>query len=73
MLKGSERMEEQQIQDFVHQVMLDQTLRQELIRDPRLLIGRADLSPRVARVLLRLLPHVAFEEPLNAAGRWWHV
>lgn len=66
-------MEEQQIQDFVHQAMLDQALRQELVRDPQALLARAGFSPRVARVLLQMVPHLAFEAPLDSAGRWWHV
>ncbi len=47
-------MEEQQIQDFVHRVSNDETLRKELATDPDTVIMREGFSPRVARIVARL-------------------
>jgi hypothetical protein len=66
-------MEEQQIQEFVHRAMLDQAIWQELVCDPAGVVAREGLSPRVARVLTRLVSHLAVDRPLDTAGRWWHV
>lgn len=72
-VEGKRGMEEQQIQEFVHRALLDQARRQELAHDPAGVVAREGFSPRVARVILRLVPHLALDAPLDSAGRWWHV
>jgi hypothetical protein len=66
-------MEEQQIQEFVHQAMLDEAMRQELICNPAGVVARESFSPRVTGIVLRLIPHLTFDRPLDSAERWWHV
>ncbi len=46
-------MEEQQIQNFVHRVSNDETLRKELAIDPNTVIMREGFSPRVVRITIR--------------------
>ena len=64
-------MEEQQIQDFVHRVSTDEELRKELGRDPDGVIMREGFSPRVAKIVLRLVPHLAMDEPIGPSLSWW--
>ncbi len=64
-------MEEQQIQDFVHRVSNDETLRKELATDPDTVIMREGFSPRVARIVARLVPHLAMEQELETSLSWW--
>lgn len=66
-------MEEQQIQEFVHRAALDKAIRQELVCDPARVLAREALSPRVTGIILRLIPHLAFDCPLDSAEKWWHV
>lgn len=66
-------MEEQQIQEFVHRAVMDQAIRSEIALDPAGVIGRADLSPRVVDILIRLAPYLAFDRPLDADEKWWHA
>ena len=66
-------MEEQQIQDFVHRVSNDEELRKELASDLDGVIMREGFSPRVARVVKQLVPHLAFEESFYSPSSWWHV
>ncbi|HLJ32290.1 MAG TPA: Nif11-like leader peptide family natural product precursor [Ktedonobacteraceae bacterium] len=66
-------MEEQQIKDFVHRVSSDETLRQELAQDPDSVIMREGFSPRVAQIVARLVPHLAFGDSSSTAptNPWW--
>ena len=64
-------MEEQMIQDFVHRVMHDEELRKELASDPDSVIGREGFSPRVARIITRLVPQLALDKPLEPSFSWW--
>jgi hypothetical protein len=66
-------MEIQQIQDFVHRVSADEILREELARDSEKVIKREAFSPRVANVVLRLVPHLALDkaEP-EPSFCWWN-
>ncbi len=64
-------MEEKQIQDFVHRVATDEALREELVSSPDQVIMREGFSPRVARVVMRLVPHLAFERPEEPSLGWW--
>ncbi len=65
-------MEEQQIQDFVHRVFRGETLRKELASNPDEVIMREGFSPRVARIVARLVPQLAFDKALEPSLVWWH-
>lgn len=65
-------MEEQMIQDFVHRAPRDEELRKELANDPENVIAREGFSPPVARILLRLVPQLALDKPLEPSLYWWH-
>jgi hypothetical protein len=64
-------MEELQIQTFVHRISTDSELREELRRDPQGVIMREGFSPRVSRIVSRLVPHLAFEQPIETAYSYW--
>ena len=64
-------MEERVIQDFVHRVSNDEVLRKELVSDPDSVIMREGFSPRVARVVSRLAPHLTLDEP-GKSDSWWY-
>lgn len=64
-------MEELQIQEFVHRVSTDEDLRKELASAPDSVIMREGFSPRVARIIMRLVPHLAMEKPLEPSLWWW--
>ncbi len=66
-------MEELQIQSFVHRVSTDETLREELRHDSDGVMMREGFSPRVARIVTRLVPHLTLEKkPLDTSFGWWH-
>jgi hypothetical protein len=66
-------MEEQQIQEFVHRVSADETLRQELAASPDTVIMREGFSPMVSRVVMKLVPHLAMDKPLEPSLMgWWY-
>ena len=64
-------MEERIIQDFVHRVSTDEKLRKELTSDPNTVIMREGFSPRVARVVARLVPHLSAEQSIGTGYHWW--
>ncbi len=65
-------MEVQQIRDFVHRVSQDETLRGELAAHPDKVIASERFSPRVARVVARLVPHLTLEnEEKQGPSFWW--
>ncbi len=65
-------MEEQQIQDFVSRVSSDENLRNELANDPDTVIARENFSPRVAQVIIKMVPHLAFGSgALFAVPLYW--
>ena len=64
-------MEEQQIRDFVYRVSNDEKLRKELTSSPDDVLKRESFSPRVAEIVRRLIPHLAFNTPFAAQGPWW--
>ncbi len=66
-------MEEQQIQNFVQRVSNDETLRKELATDPNSVIMREGFSPRVARIVARLVPHLTMAQELEPSLQWWHA
>ena len=64
-------MEEQQIQDFVHRVSNDEDVRKELALDPDGVIMREGFSPRVAQIVMRLVPHLALQRSFMQIPEWW--
>jgi hypothetical protein len=65
-------MEELQIQEFVHRVLTDEELRKELASTPDSVIMREGFSPRVAKIITRLVPHLAMEKPLEVSLAFWY-
>ena len=64
-------MEEQQIQDFVHRVSHDETLRKELASNPDGVIMRESFSPHVARIVARLVPQLTLDKALEPTLNFW--
>ena len=64
-------MEEQQIRNFVHRVSTEETLRTELADNPEAVIERENFSPRVAQVIMRLVPHLALNKEMKTSFSWW--
>ncbi len=65
-------MEEQQIRDFVHRVSTEEILRTELASNPQSVIEHEGFSPRVAQVVMRLVPHLALDKEIKTSFGWWH-
>ena len=67
-------MEEQQIQTFVHAVLQNEQLRKEFVSNPDAVIMREGFSPRLSRVIRKLVPLLGVDQtpilsiPLGA----WH-
>ncbi len=61
-------MEEKQIQEFVRRVAQDGMLRNELATDPTAVIARENFSPRVAQIVARLIPQLAFHPSSLVSG-----
>jgi len=57
-------MEEQQIQTFVHAVLQNEQLRKEFISDPDAVIMREGFSPRLSRVIRKLVPCLEVNQAL---------
>lgn len=64
-------MEEQIIQEFVHRVSTDENLRKELVSEPEGVLMREGFSPRVARVISRLMPCLAMEQTTGSTYSFW--
>ena len=64
-------MEEQQIRDFVHRASTDEALRKELASNVDAVIMREGFSPRVARIIARLVPYLSVERELEVSFNWW--
>ncbi len=64
-------MEEQQIRDFVHRASTDETLRKELASNADVVIMREGFSPRVARIIARLVPYLSVDRKLEVSFNWW--
>lgn len=71
--KGLQSVEEKQILEFVQRVSQDEALRKELTNDPDNVIMREGFSPRVAQVLMRLVPHMSAISGEISIGSltWW--
>jgi hypothetical protein len=65
-------MEEKQIRDFVLSVSSDEQLRQALKNDPNGVIERAGLSPRVAKIVMRLVPQLTLGQEFEPSLSFWH-
>lgn len=65
-------MEEQQIRDFVYRVSKDEVLREELASNPDGVLMREDFSPRVAEIVRKLVPHLAFHTAFATPNFWWN-
>ncbi len=66
-------METQEIQTFIYRLSQDQQLRHDLLTRTDETIQRCQLSPRVARILLKLVPHL--NEDFTSSMRphtWWY-
>lgn len=66
-------MEEQEIQEFVHRVVTNEAARRELAGDPVGVVTRSGFSPRVAQIIFRLVPYLAFDVFLDSPEKWWHA
>jgi len=65
-------MEEQIIQDFVHRASTDEKLREELANNPDGVIMREGFSPRIARVIARMVPHLSAGQSIGSENKpWW--
>ncbi len=64
-------MEEQQIRDFVYRVSNDEKLRKELTSSPEDVLRHESFSPRVAEVVRKLVPHLAFSTAFATPLSWW--
>ena len=65
-------MEEQIIQEFVHRVSTDENLRKELATGPDGVIMREGFSPRIVRVLSRMVPHLLAGQSIGNENKpWW--
>lgn len=65
-------MEERIIQDFVHRVSTDEKLREELASNQDGVIMREGFSPRVARVVARMVPHLLAGQSIGSENKpWW--
>ncbi len=65
-------MEERIIQDFVHRVSTDENLRKDLETNPDGVIMREGFSPRVARVVARMAPHLLAGQSIGSENKpWW--
>src|SRR5215469_18931761 len=64
-------MEEQQIQTFVHAVSQDEKLRKEFVSDPDTVIMREGFSPRLSRVIRKLVPYLEVDQMPSIESRVW--
>ncbi len=55
----------------MHRVSRDEELRKELASDPESVIAREGFSPRVARIIARLVPQLALDQSLEPSLRYW--
>jgi hypothetical protein len=65
-------MEEQQIRDFVHRASTDEVLRKELASNPDAVLMHEGFSPRVSKIIARLVPHLTVDRELEPSLRWWN-
>jgi hypothetical protein len=66
-------MEEQVIQEFVHRVSTDESLRKDLAGEPESVIMREGFSPRVARIISRMVPHLLAGQSIGSENKpWWN-
>ena len=63
-------MEEKQIQQFVGRVMRDKNLRKAFVEQPEEVLKEEQFSPRVVRVLMKMVPHFAGSQQMLPSS-WW--
>jgi hypothetical protein len=63
-------MEEKQIQQFVGRVMRDENLRKAFVKQPEAVLNEEQFSPRVVRVLMKMVPHFAGSQQMLPLS-WW--
>jgi len=66
-------MEERQIQEFVHQALMDRAANGVLAYDLVGVIQSGGYTPRVVEILLRLVPYLTSEQPMSMGEKWWHA
>lgn len=67
-------LEEQQIQDYVHKIVLDERVRYAVLGEAAGASMLQDVSPRVTQILACLAPYLAFDlRPANPPAKWWHA
>lgn len=65
-------MEEQQIRDFVDRTTGDAAFRQQVMSNPEAVVRQEGYSDSVARVITRLVPHLALERSSSTVSfSWW--
>jgi len=64
-------VEERQIQTFVHAVLQDEKLRNELMRDPDAVIVREGFSPRLSSVIRKLVPYMEIDTSSMSPMAFW--
>ena len=73
MAGGKWFMEERQIQEFVRRALMNQEVNHALHHNPGGVIRCGAYTPRVEAILLRLVPCLAFEQPMRMGEKWWHA
>ncbi len=63
-------MEEEQVLQFVDRATDDVAFRQQVVSNPEAVIRQEGYEEHVARVIRRLVPHLAFET-VNLSWWWW--
>lgn len=63
-------MEEKQIQQFVGRIMRDKYLRKTFVKQPEAVLKEEQFSPRVVRVLMKMVPHFAGSQQMVPFS-WW--
>ncbi len=67
-------MEEMQIKNIVQRASQDEAFCAELTNDFDGVVAREGLSPRVAEVVSRMVPHLTFGfKPASLNWGWWHI
>jgi len=64
-------MEEKQIQQFVGRVMSDENLRKAFVEQPETVLKEEQFSPRVVRVLMKMVPHFAGSQHMSPLAYWF--
>lgn len=63
-------MEEKQIEQFVGRVMRDENLRKAFVEHPEMVLSEEQFSPRVVRVLMKMVPHFVGSQHIFPLQYW---